>query len=118
MKGNLRFRLRKAYLLNPRQLTRMPSNHEINEPTAANRGATSGRWVATGAWAEATATAWAGTTATLVRKCGGATATNIAIGTRIAVDTEIATTETIKAGIARIATETIEVTTMIDLGGA
>jgi hypothetical protein len=96
----------------------MLSNHEINEPTGANRGATRRRWVATGACAEVTATAWAGTTATLIQKCGGATATNIAIGTRIAVDTEIATTGTIKAGIARSATETIEVTTMIDLGGA
>ena len=41
VKGNRRrFRLRKAYLLNPHQLTRMLSNHEINEPTAANEGAT------------------------------------------------------------------------------
>jgi hypothetical protein len=116
VKGSLRSRLRKAYLLDP--LTRMPSNPVINEPTGANRGATSARWVATGACAVATATAPAGTTATWVQKCGGATATNIAIGTRIAVDTKIATIETIKAGIARTATETIEATTMIDLGGA
>ena len=93
----------------------MLSNRAINEPTGANRGATTGRWGATGGCAGTIAIALTGTTETSVQKCGGATATNIAIRTRTEVDTEI---ETIKAGIARTATETIEATTMIDLDGA